>query len=229
VGEVLASVVAFLSQKGGVGKSTLARSLAVVAAEAGLKVTAVDLDPQQRTLLRWLTTREQYGAEPLFHVAAFDSAQEALDGSLGADLLILDMPGQLTNQIAGIAGSVQLIVQPTSPSVDDLHPSMLVFQALQRVRIPRDRLAFALCRVLGEKEAEATRDYLEKEGYTVLRGAIYERQAYRDALNLGRALNETRLQSLNSTARLMMLDLLNRALTVAVAKGPSSRRVRRKA
>jgi chromosome partitioning protein len=78
------------------------------------------------------------------------------------------MPGQLTNQIAGIAGSVQLIVQPTSPSVDDLHPSMLVFQALQRVRIPRDRPAFALCRVLGEKEAEATRDYLEKEGYTVL-------------------------------------------------------------
>ena len=229
VGEVLASVVAFLSQKGGVGKSTLARSLAVVAADAGLKVIAADLDPQQRTLLRWLTTREQYGAEPLVEVAAFDSAQEAVEAAEGADLLILDMPGQLTNQITGIAGSVQLIVQPTSPSVDDLHPSMLVFQALQRVRIPRDRLAFALCRVLGEKEAEATRDYLQNEGYTVLRGAIYERQAYRDALNLGRALNETRQQSLNSVARLMMLDLLNRALSVTVAKGAPSRRIRRKA
>lgn len=229
MGEVLASVVAFLSQKGGVGKSTLARSLAVVAADAGLKVMAADLDPQQRTLLRWLTTREQYGTEPLVEVAAFESAKEALEGAEDADLLILDMPGQLTNQITGIAGSVQLIVQPTSPSVDDLHPSMLVFQALQRVRIPRDRLAFALCRVLGEKEAEATRDYLQNEGYTVLRGAIYERQAYRDALNLGRALNETRQQSLNSVARLMMLDLLNRALSVIVAKGAPPRRIRRKA
>src|SRR5262245_26076871 len=190
---------------------------------------AADLDPQQRTLLRWLTTRKQYGAEPLVEVAAFESAKEALESAEGADLLILDMPGQLTNQITGIAGSVQLIVQPTSPSVDDLHPSMLVFQALQRVRIPRDRLAFALCRVLGEKEAEATREYLQKEGYTVLRGAIFERQAYRDALNLGRALIETRQQSLNSVARLMMLDLLNRALSVTVAQGAPSRRIRRKA
>lgn len=222
------TVVAFLSQKGGVGKSTMARSLAVVAADAGLRVTVADLDPQQRTLLRWLTAREQYGIEPAVDVTAFDSAQDALIGSQDADLLILDMPGQLTNQIAGVAGSVQLIVQPTSPSIDDLHPSLLVFQALQRVQIPRDRLAFALCRVLGDKEAEATRDYLENQGYAVLRGAIQERLAYRDALNLGRALSETRQQPLNSTARVMMLDLLNRALTMAIAK-PPTRRGRRKA
>src|SRR6266568_4114444 len=38
-------VIAFVSQKGGVGKSTLARALAVAAARAGWIVKLVDLDP----------------------------------------------------------------------------------------------------------------------------------------------------------------------------------------
>ena len=46
-------IVGFVSQKGGVGKSTLARALATVAAEAGIKVKIADLDPQQQTIARW--------------------------------------------------------------------------------------------------------------------------------------------------------------------------------
>jgi chromosome partitioning protein len=34
----MAAVIAFISQKGGVGKSTLARALAAVCAQAGLEV-----------------------------------------------------------------------------------------------------------------------------------------------------------------------------------------------
>jgi chromosome partitioning protein len=222
------AIVAFLSQKGGVGKSTLARSLAVVGTEVGLKVRLADLDPQQRTLLRWVGAREKSGTKPVVNVAAFDSPQVALTSGQDVDLLVLDLPGQLSDSFAVVAASAQLIVQPTSPSIDDLHPAILVFNALQRVQIPRDRLAFALCRVLSEKEAETTRDYLHEQGYNVLRNAIHERAAYRDALNLGRALSETRQQSLNSSAREMMLDLLNRALTATTARKQPERRSRRK-
>lgn len=211
----MAAVVAFLSQKGGVGKSTLARTLAVVAAHARLRVMVADLDPQQRTLMRWRRAREQYDVAPIVNVEGFECPQDALRDMQDADLLVLDMPGRLSDAITGIAQHVHLILQPTSPSVDDLHPALLVFQALQRVDIPRDRLAFALCRVLGDKEADATRDYLEKQGYAVLRGSIVERLAYRNALNLGRSLTETKQQSLNASARLMMLDLLERVLTLA--------------
>jgi chromosome partitioning protein len=223
------TIVAFLSQKGGVGKSTLARSLAVVGTEVGLRVRLADLDPQQRTLLRWVTAREKVGTKPIIDVAALDSPHVALTSGQDVDLLVLDLPGQLNDSFAAVAASAQLIVQPTSPSIDDLHPGILVFNALQRVHIPRDRMAFALCRVLSEKEAEATRDYLHKQGYSVLRNAIHERAAYRDALNLGRALSETKQQSLNASAREMMLDLLNRALTATATKKQPERRARRKA
>ena len=53
--------IAFLPQKGGAGKTTLAASLAEVAASTGEKVIALDLDPQQ-SLVRWGKRREAANA-----------------------------------------------------------------------------------------------------------------------------------------------------------------------
>lgn len=217
-------VVAFLSQKGGVGKSTLARSLGVVASRVGLRVLVADLDPQQRTLMRWLKTRGDLSIKPQVRVEAFATAEEVLAASGDIDLVILDLPGQLSDAATSIARNADLIVQPTSPSVDDLHPAVLVFQALERVGIPRDRLVFALCRVLGEKEADATRAYLERQDYAVVRGCVSERLGYRDALNLGRSLTESRQPNLNNAAHLLLLDILDRALTRSMATKQTAKR-----
>jgi chromosome partitioning protein len=50
--------IAFLSQKGGVGKTTLAASLAVAAAGTGERVIALDLDPQA-SLVSWSERRKK--------------------------------------------------------------------------------------------------------------------------------------------------------------------------
>src|SRR4029453_15981999 len=60
----MAMVVAFVSQKGGVGKSTLARALATSSVKAGLAVKTVDLDPDQATMTMWAQTRDRYNVSP---------------------------------------------------------------------------------------------------------------------------------------------------------------------
>jgi chromosome partitioning protein len=43
------TIIAFISQKGGVGKSTLARAVAVKTQKQKFKVLLADCDPQQAT------------------------------------------------------------------------------------------------------------------------------------------------------------------------------------
>jgi chromosome partitioning protein len=47
----MSKIISFISQKGGVGKSTLARALAVECAKADLKIKIIDLDSQQKTIV----------------------------------------------------------------------------------------------------------------------------------------------------------------------------------
>ena len=55
------TIVAFISQKGGVGKSTLSQALAVEASKQKLKTLLADYDPQQKTCHRRLSpTRERH-------------------------------------------------------------------------------------------------------------------------------------------------------------------------
>ena len=202
--------VAFVSQKGGVGKSTLARSLAVVAAGTGLRVLLADLDTRQKTLMLWAHEFDARHVSLPLRVEAFRNVKEALISAQEADLLIVDTPGQIDEDTDAVVANAHLIVQPTSPSLDDLRLAVFVFEALMRVGIPQERLVFALCSVLADKEGEAARSDLKDKGYQVLTGSILEHLAYRDALNHGRAITETRYPKLNARAFELVTDLLER-------------------
>ena len=96
-------VVAFISQKGGVGKSTLARALAAVAAHARLKVMVADLDPRQHTLMHWEKARRENKIAPSLIVEACDDVETALAAAAKCDLLIVDAPGHVDQGTLAIA------------------------------------------------------------------------------------------------------------------------------
>ena len=200
-------VVAFVSQKGGVGKSTLARALAVVATSAHLKVKLADLDPLQRTLLMWMKRRNQKNVEPAVLVEGFANFDEAWDSAGGDDLLVVDAPGQVGQATLELARRADLLVQPTGPGLDDLHPAVLVFDALVNLGVSRERLVFAICRSLTESEEDAARAYLEKAGYAVLPGSIPEKVAYREAHNRGQAFTEAEKEASDVRATLLLTNL----------------------
>lgn len=206
----MAVIIALISQKGGVGKSTLGRGLGAVLARAGLKVRVADLDPQQNTIMQWNETRRASGVLPSFDVQSYPSWREAIASSGEVELLILDTPGHANEATLMVAANSHLVVQPTGGSVDDLHPGVLLFHELVAAGVDRRRLVFALCKVDSSEEEDA-RTYLEHAGYAVLAGSIPDQVAYRRAQNRGRAITETERAELNAQADALMLELMTRA------------------
>ena len=206
------TVISFVSQKGGVGKSTLTRALAREAAANGLKVKVADLDADQGTIIDWHRLRVQRQIEPSLAVELFKDAGSALKQAHEFDLLIIDGPAKASASTADIARRSDLVVQPTGASRDDLLPAVRVFHALSKLGIPTNKLVFALNRIGTEAEADAAREYLVEAGYEVLNGHMLERPGYRTAQNEGLAVTETRFAALNGRA-----DALVQALTDRVA------------
>ena len=203
------TVVAFISQKGGVGKSTLARALAREAAVSGLKVKIADLDPEQATIVDWHKIRTKRAIDPALSVELFRSIGPALNAASGQDLLVIDGPAKASSATTEIAKRADLIVQPTGPARDDLAPAIRVFHGLIKQGIASDRLIFALNHIGTESEADAARTYITDAGYEALPGYLPERPAYRLAQNEGLAVTETRFHSLRDRADALIQSLID--------------------
>lgn len=206
----MASVVAFVSQKGGVGKSTLARALAREAAAGGLRVKVADLDTQQGTAVDWHRIRLGAGIEPVVSVEAFATAAQALAVAGAYDILVIDGPARTSQGTLEIAKAASLVVQPTGASLDDLRPAVREFHALAKAGLPVARLTFALNRIGTDAEEAEARAYLQEAGYSVLAGCLVERPAYRRAQNGGHAVTETRYSALNARADALIQSLIDR-------------------
>jgi len=206
----MGAIIGFVSQKGGVGKSTLARGVGREAAANGLSVKIADLDVQQGTSVNWHRRRLAAGIEPIFSVEGFKTAAQALKLASQVDYLIIDGPARASAATLEIARAAKLIVQPTGSSVDDLEPAVLTFHELVQAGIPRERLVFALSRVGTDAEETEARTYIAKAGYVVLPGSIQERAAYRQASNAGFSITETRYPQLNGRADSLIQAMVDR-------------------
>lgn len=206
----MATIIAFVSQKGGVGKSTLARALAREAAAGGLRTKIADLDTQQGTSVDWQRTRLHAGIEPVVSAEAFATAEQALKTADHVDLLIIDGPARTSRGTLDIARVADLVVQPTGASVDDLRPAVREFHALVKEGIPKSKLAFALNRIGTPAEEADARSYVGEAGYAVLDGCLLERPAYRKAQNVGHAVTETSYAALNAKADALIQALIDK-------------------
>jgi chromosome partitioning protein len=203
------TIIAFVSQKGGVGKSTLSRALAREAAAGGLTVKIADLDTQQGTSADWNRVRLNARIEPALAVETFATATQALCVADHYNLLIIDGPARTSSGTLEIANIADLVVQPTGASVDDLRPAVREFHALVQAGIPTAKLVFALNRIGTAVEESEARAYLAQAGYAVLDGCLLERPAYRKAQNVGHSITETSYHNLNVKADAFIQALID--------------------
>jgi len=207
----MAFLVAMVSQKGGVGKSTLARLLAREFASQNWNVKIGDLDISQGTSFQWRTRRLQSQIEPDVAVEQFGSVDKALNVAGQYDMMIFDGAPHSTSATRAISQASNLTVIPTGLAVDDLQPAVTLAHDLVKNGVPREKIVFALCRV-GDSagEIEDARSYLGKSGYEILPGALPEKVAYRRASDEGKALTETRFASLNERAEELAQGMVDR-------------------
>lgn len=205
----MATVIAFISQKGGVGKSTLARALARESSQSGLQVKLADLDPMQKTVAEWHALRLQSGFEPVGDVQILATINQALTKMDSYDLIIIDGPARAETGTLEIARKANLVVQPSGASIDDLRPAVREFNGLVKAGVSKDRLVFALNHIATEAEEHDARNYLIEAGYKVLDGCLPERAAYRIAQNAGLAITETKFKTLNTRADSLIQALID--------------------
>ena len=160
----MGDIISFVGQKGGTGKSTLARAFAVEAAKREQGVLIADLDEAQRTSWDWGAAPRGQRASARHPVERVPRLQ-VFTRAANIDLLVVDAPGWADASTLWLAQGSQLTVLPTGGTVDDLNPTIRLMHELMNKGIADWRVALALCRIHTDAQAEFARSYLKQANY----------------------------------------------------------------
>ena len=109
--------IAIVMQKGGVGKSTLTRSIAVAASKAGMNVLTLDMDAQQSTT-QWADRRGDQ--LPLVRFVTEIELPKVLKqaAEAGCDLVIIDTPPARSTEAPAAVEYADLVLVPCTPDIE---------------------------------------------------------------------------------------------------------------
>ena len=181
------NVIAFLSQKGGSGKTTLSVHTAVAAEATGERVCVIDADPQE-SATAWANARE--AGTPIVATAQAGELDAALRAAEceGMTLAVVDAPPHAAPAAGQIARRSELVLIPVRPSAFDL---AAVPAAVEIVVAAKVRGAFVLSACpFRAPEIGETRAALEAYGLPIVPGEITDRRAFARAVTTGSAVTE---------------------------------------
>ncbi len=178
--------IAFVTQKGGSGKSTLCINLSIAAQEAGRSVCILEMD-RQATVSDWAENRDGEGPEVAqVEATQLDAVIERLQGS-GYDYVFIDTPGVDSPGTLSAIRAADLCVIPCRPTPADLRAFKPTLAAIYRLE---KRFAF----VLNQTPPRSYRTRDAAEGLAVL-GVLPDvnivlRNDHQDAIGLGQGVTE---------------------------------------
>jgi chromosome partitioning protein len=204
----MGSIISLVSQKGGVGKSGIARLLAVEFARASWSVKIADLDTMQGTTTRWKLRRDAAQLQPEIPVEKFATVERAIREAEKYDLLIIDGPAHAEKGGLSMARKSKLILMPTCYGLDDLEAQVEAAYELEANGISRDQIWFVFARTTGSSnEEQAARDYLKRADINMLEPLFAEQPCIRQAHNAGKAASEVSFLVVRERAVALALEV----------------------
>ena len=190
-------IIGVLSQKGGVGKTTIAVNAAATLATRGRRVLLVDADPQGSSLA-WSSARDR---DPLFPVVGM--AKPSLHRDLPEiakdyDVVVIDGAPRVNELGRSAILASDTILIPVQPSPYDVWAAAFTVQLIREAQQFRESLtaAFVINRkivntAIGRDVASA----LDHFGTPVLPGHLCQRVVYAESASQGLSVVEVAPQS----------------------------------
>lgn len=182
-------VITVAMQKGGVGKSTLAKSLSVASAKDGLMVLALDMDSQQSTT-RW-GRRRGAGQLPAVRFTTQLDLQDELDKAreAGCDVVFIDTPPAKSSEAFLAMQKADLVLIPCTPDIES-------FEQLPTTILAAKALGTRALAVLNmvtpnsTSEIAAARAMFAKAGVEMVDQVLHRLKIHKEASQLGKAAPE---------------------------------------
>ena len=111
--------ISVIGQKGGTGKTTLARGLAVAAFRTGKVVAVIDLDPQA-SAANWKDRRSDDSPAVVSAQSSRLKQTLATAEEIGAEVVIIDTAGRSDDSALNAARNANLVLVPTRTNIVEL-------------------------------------------------------------------------------------------------------------
>jgi len=183
-------VIAFLNQKGGSGKTTLATHLAGELALDGHRVVLIDADPQA-SASDWAERRAQRRHTRLYGVygLARDSLHvEVPQLAQNADFIVIDGPPRSASITRSALLAADLVLIPVQPSAYDIWASVDTVRLIAEARLYRPQLRAAFVvnrRVVGTVLGREARAALAEQPLPALAAEVAQRIVYAESVSAG--------------------------------------------
>jgi chromosome partitioning protein len=176
-------IIAIAMQKGGVGKSTLVRSLAVAGTEDGLNVLALDMDAQQSTR-QWRDRRD--AALPLVIFTTEIDLGRELDKAraAGCDLVLIDTPPARSTEAPAAVEAADLVLMPCSPDIEAYEQLPRTLRLARTTGKPA-AVVLTMATPNSRSEEETAKGVFAAIGAPMVPAVIHRLKAHRDASREG--------------------------------------------
>jgi chromosome partitioning protein len=206
-------IASFIGQKGGVGKSALARVLAVAAARHDYKVLLADFDLEQLSCIEWSAARLKNGILPDIEARAFKSFKKLRNSVEGFDLVVVDTRGLADELTTEVSQESDIVFLPTGTSMDDLRPTLGLARRLSKSRKIGNKIVLVLSKVgRSERLLEIAKETIADAGFEVLDSIWPERDGFQADLDNGKAGSESHNPFLREAAEAIEADMMHLVL-----------------